>query len=52
MVRPGRGSARPPDLQRGPRLIPYRMIMVFAGAGALIFLVHLVNLAGVVTGRR
>ena len=36
---------------------PYGRIIVlhfaiFAGAGALIFLVHLVNLAGVVTGRR
>jgi hypothetical protein len=44
-------GARPPDLHRGPRLFPYRLVMVLAGAGALLMLVHLVNLAGVATGR-
>jgi hypothetical protein len=44
-------GARPPNLQRGPRLFPYRLAMTLAGAGALLFLVHLVNLAGVTTGR-
>lgn len=44
-------GARPPDLHRGPRLFPYRLAMVVAGAGALLMLVHLVNLAGIATGR-
>ena len=45
-------GARPPDLIRGPRLIPYRFIMVLAAAFVLIALVHLMNLAGFETGRR
>ena len=44
-------GARPPDLRRGPRMVPYRMIMLLSGAAGLLFLVHLVNLAGVHTGR-
>jgi hypothetical protein len=44
-------GARPPDLARGPRLVPYRFLMVLACAAALTLIVHLVNLAGVVTGR-
>lgn len=44
-------GARPPDLMRGPRMIPWRLLMVSASTGALIFLVHLVNLLGVTTGR-
>lgn len=43
-------GARPPDLRRGPRLVPYRLVMVTAAALALFALVHLVNLAGVPTG--
>jgi hypothetical protein len=45
-------GARPPDLQRGPRMVPYRVIMVAAAAAALLMLVHLANLAGVATGGR
>ncbi len=44
-------GARPPDLMRGPRMTPWRLLMVSASAGVLIFLVHLVNLLGVTTGR-
>ena len=44
-------GARPPDLIRGPRLIPYRLIMITAAAGLMVFGVHLVNLMGVTTGR-
>jgi hypothetical protein len=44
-------GARPPNLQRGPRLIPWRMIMLLAAAGAMYMLVHLVNLLGFTTGR-
>ena len=45
-------GAQPPDLLRGPRMIPYRMIMVLAAAVVLVMVVHLVNLAGFETGRR
>ena len=45
-------GARPPDLHRGPRLAPYRFLMLLAAAACLVLLVHLVNLAGVETGRR
>lgn len=44
-------GARPPDLKRGPRLLPYRFLMMLAGALALLMLVHVVNLLGVKTGR-
>jgi len=44
-------GARPWDPRRGPRLIPWRPIMVAAATGALIFAAHLVNLLGVTTGR-
>jgi Flp pilus assembly protein protease CpaA len=45
-------GARPSDLTRGPRLIPWRFIMVLSAAFVLLALVHLVNLFGVETGRR
>ena len=44
-------GARPPDLVRGPRLVPWRFLMVLAAAWVLLMLVHLANLAGVQTGR-
>jgi len=44
-------GARPPDPLRGARLIPWRMIMMIAACAALVFVVHLVNLLGVRTGR-
>jgi hypothetical protein len=44
-------GARAPDLRRGPRLIPWRALMMLAAAFALLFLVHLVNLVGLTTGR-
>ena len=44
-------GAQPPDVARGPRLTPYRLIMVTAAALMLILLVHVVNLLGVNTGR-
>jgi hypothetical protein len=44
-------GARPPDFAKGPRLIPWRMIMMFSAAGCLMFLVHAANLMGVQTGR-
>lgn len=44
-------GARAPDLRRGPRLAPWRLIMVTSAAGLILMLVHLVNLLGVPTGR-
>lgn len=44
-------GAKPSDPMRGPRLIPWRFIMVTASAMALFLLVHLVNLLGMTTGR-
>ena len=44
-------GARPPDLIKGPRMVPYRFLMVMSAAAAMLFLVHLVNLLGYTTGR-
>jgi hypothetical protein len=44
-------GARPPNPHRGPRMAPWRFIMLLAVAGLLLMLVHLVNLMGVTTGR-
>ncbi len=43
-------GARPPDLIRGPRLVPWRFLMLLAAAWTLLMLVHLVNLGGLQTG--
>jgi hypothetical protein len=45
-----RGS-KPPDVVKGPRMMPWRFIMVTCAAFALFLLVHIVNLLGVKTGR-
>ena len=44
-------GAQPPNFARGPRLAPWRLLMVTLGAVALLLLVHAVNLLGVSTGR-
>ena len=44
-------GARPPDLQRGPRMAPYRFLMVLAATAVVLMLVHAANLLGVRTGR-
>ena len=44
-------GARPPDPMRGPRLVPWRLLMALSACGALVLLVHLVNLLGFDTGR-
>jgi hypothetical protein len=44
-------GARKPDLRKGPRMIPWRLIMITAAALAMLLLVHAVNLLGVTTGR-
>ena len=45
-------GARPPNLHRGPRLLPYRLMMVLGATFVILMLVHLVNLAGVTTGNQ
>ena len=44
-------GARPPNILKGPRLVPYRFLMLMMGALTMILLVHVVNLAGFKTGR-
>ena len=44
-------GARPPDLARGPRLVPWRFLMLLSAAWVLLMVVHLFNLMGVETGR-
>jgi len=44
-------GAQPPNPLRGPRLAPWRFLMALAAVGVLVLMVHLVNLAGVRTGR-
>ncbi len=39
-------GARPPDPGKGPRLIPWRFLMIGAAALALLLLVHLATLFG------
>jgi hypothetical protein len=43
-------GARKPDPGSGPRLIPWRLLMLLAAALAVMLLVHLVNMLGVTTG--
>lgn len=45
-------GARPPDLLKGVRMIPWRGIMITASLGAMLLLVHVVNLLGLTTGQR
>jgi hypothetical protein len=44
-------GARPFDPRRGPRLVPYRFLMVLCGAIFLYLAAHLLTLLGVTTGR-
>lgn len=44
-------GARPPDIHKGPRMVPWRLLMVSSAVVVLLMLVHLANLAGVSTGR-
>jgi hypothetical protein len=44
-------GARPPDLRRGPRMAPYRFLMLLSAAWVLMMLVHAANLVGITTGR-
>jgi hypothetical protein len=44
-------GAQPLNIQKGPRLIPWRPMMAASATAAIILIVHLVNLLGVTTGR-
>ena len=39
-------GARPPDLMKGPRMMPWRVIMLVAGALAVLLLIHLASTLG------
>jgi hypothetical protein len=43
-------GAHPADVHRGPRLIPYRFLMLVFATGCFWMLIHLANLAGLTTG--
>lgn len=44
-------GARPPNPHKGPRMMPWRFLMLLAAAGAILLLVHVINLLGFTTGR-
>lgn len=44
-------GARPFNPLKGPRMIPWRMIMLLSAALTMLMLVHVLNLVGVTTGR-
>jgi hypothetical protein len=44
-------GARPPDPHRGPRLVPWRFLMLAAAACLLPILVHLAALLGLRNGQ-
>ncbi|MGH7028090.1 hypothetical protein [Brevundimonas sp.] len=39
-------GARPPDLSKGPRMAPWRFIMLVAGALSFLLLIHLASVLG------
>ena len=41
-------GARPPNIGRGPRLIPYRLLMLTIAAGVMVLLAHEAALLGLV----
>jgi hypothetical protein len=45
-------GARPLDLTKGPRMIPWAALMLLSFVACLVLLAHLLNLGGVETGRR
>jgi hypothetical protein len=47
----GWAGSRPPNLHRGPRLVPYRFLMMMSAVGVMLMVVHMLNLAGMKTGR-
>lgn len=47
----GWAGAQPPNPAKGPRLIPYRFLMVTCALATILCLVHAANLLGMHTGR-
>lgn len=47
----GLAGLKPYDPLKGPRMVPFRALMLAAFVVMLLMLVHLANLAGVSTGR-
>ena len=45
-------GAQPPNLARGPRLIPWRPLMMAAALVTILALVHAANMVGIETGRQ
>lgn len=39
-------GARPPDLRKGPRMVPWRFVMVLAAAGAILLAMAAAQMAG------
>ena len=50
MVFAGWRGARPPNLLKGPRMIPWRGVMLLSAGGLLVLLVHLASLLGLYHG--
>jgi hypothetical protein len=44
-------GARAPNPHRGPRLVPWRFLMILGVLGVILMVVHMLNLAGMHTGR-
>jgi hypothetical protein len=44
-------GARPWDLRKGPRLMPWRFLMMLSATFTLFMAAHALNLVGVTTGR-
>lgn len=44
-------GARAPDLVKGPRMIPWRFLMLMSGAGLALLLTHMAGLIGLVQAR-
>lgn len=45
-------GARPINVLKGPRMIPWRPLMMVCVVGLMLMLVHLANLLGVQTGNQ
>lgn len=45
-------GAQPPNVLKGPRLVPYNFLMLVCIAIGLMMLVHLANIHGIVTGNQ
>lgn len=43
-------GARPPNIIKGPRLMPWRPLMMICVVAVILLLVHLLNLLGLQTG--